>query len=78
MCTAVNFSNRILYSTFLRLIACYEIIGSATDPPCTHYVDYNRDTTAAAAIPGDFKARFRIRDPVSLQCMLSSNGDAMD
>jgi phenylacetate 2-hydroxylase len=64
MCTAINFSNRILYAIFLRLIVSFKI-KPASDPskhPCLHFVDYNRNTTAQSAIPKDFEAVFEVRD----------------
>ncbi|KUJ16402.1 cytochrome P450 [Mollisia scopiformis] len=79
MCTAVNFSNRILYAIFLRLIVSFEIIGSKEDPPETHYIDYNRNTTAASAIPKDFKARFVPRDVGILEeCLRKSQETEVD
>lgn len=62
MCTAVNFSNRILYVIFLRLIVSFKIKQSESKPPCLHFVHYNRDTTAQSAIPKDFEAVFEVRD----------------
>jgi phenylacetate 2-hydroxylase len=63
MCTAVNLSNRILYAIFFRSILSFKITESSSAPPPTHYVDYNRDTTAASAIPKDFKLKFIARNP---------------
>ena len=62
MCTAVNFSNRILYAIFLRLVVSFKIKQSETEPPTLHYIDYNCDTTAQGAIAKDFKAYFELRD----------------
>ncbi|RDW82622.1 cytochrome P450-9 [Coleophoma cylindrospora] len=67
MCTAVNFSNKILYATFSRLILSFKMTASKTMPPSTHYVNYNRDTTAAGAIPRDFKVLFTPREPEVLE-----------
>lgn len=61
-CTAINFSNRVLYSIFARLILSFKIKQSEAKPPCLHYVDYNEDTTAQAAIPKLFEAYFELRD----------------
>jgi phenylacetate 2-hydroxylase len=66
MCTTVNFSNIVLYSIFFRLIPSFKICGSGVAPPPTHYIDYNRNTTAAAAIPKDFKAKFVLRNSYML------------
>ncbi|OKL55956.1 hypothetical protein UA08_08651 [Talaromyces atroroseus] len=64
MCTAINFSNRILYAIFLRLIVSFKI-EQGSEPskqPNLHFVDYNRNTTAQSAIPKDFEAFFEVRD----------------
>jgi phenylacetate 2-hydroxylase len=66
-CTAINFSNRILYAIFLRLIVSFKIRQSGTDPPNLHFVDYNRNTMAQSAIPRDFKALFEPRDSEVLE-----------
>jgi phenylacetate 2-hydroxylase len=76
MCTAVNFSNRILYAIFLRLIISFKVTGSDTAPPPTHYVNYNRDTTAASAIPKEFKAKFAPRDSNVLEKCISKSREA--
>ena len=70
MCTAVNFSNRVLYVIFLRLLVSFRIKQSSTEPPCLHFVDYNRDTTAQSAIPKDFEAVFEVRDQDVLDACL--------
>ncbi|ROV93505.1 hypothetical protein VSDG_06805 [Cytospora chrysosperma] len=79
MCTAVNFSNRILYAIFLRLIVTFEIRQSDTEPPNLHYIDYNCDTTAQGAIPRDFKAYFKLRDREAFDaCMKQSEENTRD
>lgn len=75
MCTAVNFSNRILYAIFLRLILSFKIVGSEDSPPETHYINYNRNTKAASAISKDFKARFVPRDIDILDECLRKSGE---
>ncbi|PYH93380.1 cytochrome P450 [Aspergillus ellipticus CBS 707.79] len=67
MCTAVNFSNRVLYAIFLRLIVSFKMVESELLPPNTHYIDYKRDQTASNAIPSDFKVRFVPRDEGALE-----------
>lgn len=62
MCTAVNFSNRILYAIFFRMILSFQMTASKSSPPETHYVRYNRDTAGSTAIPSDFKVKFTPRD----------------
>jgi phenylacetate 2-hydroxylase len=62
MCTAVNFSNRILYTIFVRLIVSFRIRQSDTHLPCLHYTNYNQDTTGSTAVPKEFKASFVVRN----------------
>ncbi|GKZ72751.1 hypothetical protein AnigIFM60653_011876 [Aspergillus niger] len=69
MCTAVNFSNRVLYATILRLIVSFRMVEEEECPPNTHYVHYKRDPTASNAIASDFKVRFIPRDENALQRM---------
>lgn len=79
MCTAVNFSNRILYAAFLRLIVSFKIRQSETEPPNLHYIDYNRDTTAQSALAKDFKAYFEVRDREKFDaCMAQSEKNTRD
>lgn len=80
MCTAVNFSNRILYAVFLRLIVSFRIRQSETEPPNLHYVDYNADTTAQSACPKDFKAYFELRGGRETldACLARSEKDSRD
>ncbi|XRM44943.1 hypothetical protein ABZX51_008046 [Aspergillus tubingensis] len=69
MCTAVNFSNRVLYATILRLIVSFIMVEDEESPPNTHYVHYKRDPTASNAVASDFKVRFIPRDEKALQRM---------
>lgn len=79
MCTAVNFSNRILYAVFLRLIVSFRVRQSETAPPNLHYVDYNADTTAQSACPKEFTAYFELRDRATFDaCMAQSEKRAED
>jgi phenylacetate 2-hydroxylase len=61
-CTAVNFSNRVLYAIFLRLIVAFVIEPSNEMPANTHYIDYKKDPAAANAVPADFKVKLTPRD----------------
>ncbi|KAM5343721.1 hypothetical protein ACJ41O_012258 [Fusarium nematophilum] len=70
MCTAVNFSNRLLYAIFVRLILSFKMAESKEMPPSTHYIDYKEDPTAANAIAADFKVRFKPRDEEALESLL--------
>lgn len=67
MCTAVNFSNRLLYAVFLRLIVAFKIELSKTMPPNTHYVHYKKDAAAANAVASDFKVKLIPRDKQALE-----------
>lgn len=69
MCTAVNFSNRVLYATILRLIVSFRMVEDEESPPNIHYVHYKRDPTASNAVASDFKIRFIPRDEKALQRM---------
>jgi hypothetical protein len=42
-CTAVTFTNRILYASFFKLILSVNITASSSSPATTDYVNYNRD-----------------------------------
>ncbi|KAK4544295.1 hypothetical protein LTR36_004505 [Oleoguttula mirabilis] len=70
-CTAINFSNRILYATFVRLITTFRIRQSEKQPPCLHYIDYNCDTSVTVACPKDFKASFQLRDRKTFDASLA-------
>lgn len=73
MCTAVNFSNRVLYAIFLRLIVSFRISESDKMPANTHYVQYKRDPAASNAIASDFKVKFEPRDVAALErCLVQS------
>ncbi|KAJ5642861.1 cytochrome P450 [Penicillium longicatenatum] len=67
MCTAVNFANRVLYSSLLRLIISFKMTESKEFPVNTHYINYKKDPTASNAIPSDFEVRFTPRDESSLK-----------
>lgn len=69
-CTAINFSNRLLYAIFLRLIVSFEIHQSDLEPPNTDRINYNPNTAAQTAIPKDFKAYFGVRDKGVLSACL--------
>jgi phenylacetate 2-hydroxylase len=62
MCTAVNFSNRVLYAVFLRLIVSFHMTESKDMPPNTHYTGYKRDPSESNSIPSGFKVNFTPRD----------------
>lgn len=55
MCTAVNFSNRVLYAVLLRLISSFKIRSGKEMPPNVDFIDYKDDPAAANAVASDFK-----------------------
>lgn len=70
MCTAVNFSNRVLYALFLRLILSFRLTESSTSPAETHYIRYKRDPSESNSIPSSFKVKLTPRDDGSLETCL--------
>jgi phenylacetate 2-hydroxylase len=79
MCTAVNFSNRVLYAMFLRLIVSFKITESKSIPANVHYINYKRDPSASNAIASDFKVKFTPRSHVSLEkCLSESQAKLVD
>lgn len=66
MCTAVNFSNRVLYAIFARLIISFKMKEGKVLPANTDYIDYKRDSTASNAVASDFNVVFEPRDKAVL------------
>ncbi|ETS85365.1 hypothetical protein PFICI_03390 [Pestalotiopsis fici W106-1] len=62
MCTAVNFSNRVLYAVLLRLILSFKIRQSRDMPPNVDFIDYKDDPAASNAVASDFKVTCEPRD----------------
>ena len=56
-CSGQFIANRLLYTALIRLLVCYRIVASETEPPNTDYVDYNQFKSALVAIPRDFKVK---------------------
>ena len=56
-CSGQFIASRLLYTALIRLLACYKIVASETEPPNTDYVDYNQFKSALVAIPRDFKVK---------------------
>lgn len=77
MCTAVNFSNRVLYSLFTRLILSFRITESADTPANVHYIDYKRDSAESNAIASEFKVRMVPRDADVLKRCLEQARDRL-
>ncbi|KAI1480294.1 putative cytochrome P450 [Daldinia eschscholtzii] len=61
-CSGQYIASRLLYTALMRLISCYKIVASETEPPTTDYVDYNAIKSALVAIPRDFKVKLVPRD----------------
>jgi len=76
-CTAVNLSNRVLYSIFTRLIVSFKI-KSSKDLPCnTHYIDYKENPAASNALPSAFNVIFTARDESTLRHCLKQSQDGL-
>ena len=56
-CSGQFIASRLLYTALIRLLVCYKIVASDTEPPNTDYVDYNQFKSALVAIPRDFKVK---------------------
>ena len=67
MCTAVNFSNRILYAMYCRLILSFKITESKTMPADIDYISYKKDPADSNAIASEFKIKLTARDPATLE-----------
>ncbi|VUC36590.1 unnamed protein product [Clonostachys rosea] len=79
MCTAVNFSNRVLYTIYSRLILSFRITESQTNPANTHYIHYKRDPSESNSIASEFKVRFTPRDKDILErCLTQAGGRLAD
>ena len=67
MCTAVNFSNRVLYAIYCRLILSFKFTESKTMPANIDYIDYKKDPTDSNAIASPFKITLAVRDQAALE-----------
>lgn len=70
MCTAVNFSNRVLYALYLRLILSFRITESKSSPAETNYIAYKRDPSESNAMASAFKVKLTPREEQSLDSCL--------
>lgn len=77
-CTAVNFANRLLYATFVRLILSFHMTESKDMPPNIDPVDYEEDSTASNACASDFKVKFTPRDFELLESCLAASQDGLE
>lgn len=69
-CSGQHIASRLLYVALIRILSCYKIVASETEPPNTDYVDYNQFKTALVAIPRDFKVRLVPREGVDIDGIL--------
>lgn len=69
-CSGQYIASRLLYTALIRILSCYKIVASETEPPNTDYVDYNQFTTALVAIPRDFKVKLVPREGVNIDTVL--------
>lgn len=72
MCTAVNFSNRLLFAVFLRLILSFKMTPSKEMPPNTDPIGYKEDPTASNAVASDFKIKFTPRNREVIESFLKN------
>lgn len=77
MCTAVNFSNRVLYSLFTRLIVSFQITESEEQRANVHYINYKRDPAESNSIASEFRVRMTPRDRGVLQECLERAKDRL-
>jgi phenylacetate 2-hydroxylase len=56
-CSGQAIASRLLYTALVRILTCYRIVASETEPPTTDYVDYNQFKSALVAIPRDFNVQ---------------------
>lgn len=69
-CSGQHIASRLLYTALLRILSCYKIVASDSEPPNTDYVDYNQFKSALVAIPRDFKVRLVPREGVDVEGVL--------
>ena len=61
-CSGQIIASRLLYTALIRILSSYKIVASKTEPPNTHYVDYNQFKSALVAIPRNFKIKLIPRE----------------
>ncbi|ETN42601.1 uncharacterized protein HMPREF1541_01758 [Cyphellophora europaea CBS 101466] len=69
-CSGQFIASRLLYTALIRILSCYKIVASESEPPNTDYVDYNQFKSALVAIPRDFKVKLVPRDGVDIAKVL--------
>lgn len=61
-CIAVAISNRVLYATYVRLLAHFRIEASADAPPTVDYIHFNENRSVQSAVPKRFRITLHPRD----------------
>lgn len=61
-CTAINLSNRILYSILTRTCLLFKVCGNLNERPITDYIDYAKDRYAQTYWPKEFGIKLEARD----------------
>ena len=69
-CSGQHIASRLLYTALIRILSCYKIVASGTEPPNTDYIDYNQFKSALVAIPRDFKVKLVPREGVDIEGIL--------
>jgi phenylacetate 2-hydroxylase len=69
-CSGQIIASRLLYVALIRILSCYKVVASESEPPNTDYVDYNQFKSALVAIPRDFKVRLVPREGVDVEGLL--------
>jgi len=70
-CSGQIIASRLLYTALIRILSCYKIVASESEPPNTDYVDYNQFKSALVAIPRDFKVKLIPRDEEGIKEVLA-------
>jgi phenylacetate 2-hydroxylase len=61
-CPGATIASKLISAALFRILSLYKIEASTTEPPNTHYIDYNAIKSALVAIPRDFKIKLTPRD----------------
>lgn len=80
-CSGQTIAQRLLYCSLIRILSCYRIVASESEPPNTDYVNYNQFKSALVAIPRDFKVKLVPREDgmeVIEQCLAEAKGRTKD
>lgn len=72
-CTAINLSNRILYSILTRTCLLFKVIGDSTENPVSDYINYAADRSAQTYWPGKFGVKLEARNETLVTACLESS-----